>query len=127
MLTCSVNLRTACSGPWEWRGEEQGWGRDGDRIRPLDHPALEARAVTDGTCTLLVVREKAADRPSLLRSLSPARVDAAMYGRALKECQDFPLQSIWIETGPRGLRLQTGLGGVCPLYLAYDGGRLAGS
>ncbi|GHI10322.1 hypothetical protein AQI88_41920 [Streptomyces cellostaticus] len=125
MLTCSVNVRTG--GPWEWRGEEEGWGRGDDRIRPLEHPALEARAVTDGTRTLLVVREKAVGRPSLLRSLCPARVDAAVYGRVLKECQDWPLQSIWIEAGPRGLRLQTGLGGVCPLYLAYDGGRLAGS
>ncbi|MEU5015225.1 hypothetical protein AB0G35_34125 [Streptomyces sp. NPDC021749] len=122
-----MNLRTSSSGPWEWRGEEEGWGRGGDRIRPLDHPALQARAVTDGTRTLLVVREKAVGRPSLLRSLSPVRVDAAVYDRVLKECQDWPLQSIWIEAGPRGLRFQTGLGGVCPLYLAYDGGRLAGS
>ncbi|UQA97479.1 hypothetical protein [Streptomyces halobius] len=88
MLTCSIGLRTNGSGPWEWRGEEEGWGRGSDRIRPLDHPALEPRAVTDGTRTLLVVREKAAGRPSLLRSLSPVRVDDAVYGRVLKECQE---------------------------------------
>ncbi|MFE5595478.1 hypothetical protein [Streptomyces sp. NPDC056549] len=126
MLTCSVNLLTG-SGPWEWRGEEEGWGRGADRIRPLDHLALETRAVTDGTRTLLVVREKTAGRPSLLRSISPARVDTAVYDRAVKECQDFPLQGIWIEAGPDGLRLTTGLGGVCPLYLAYDDGRLTSS
>ncbi len=126
MLTCSVNLRTG-SGPWEWRGEEESWGRGADRVRPLDHPALEARAVTDGTRTLLVVREKAGGRPSLLRSIAPARVDTAVYDRAVKECQDFPLQGIWIEAGPDGLRLTTGLGGVCPLYLAHDNGRLTGS
>ncbi|MGV9337457.1 asparagine synthase-related protein [Streptomyces sp. NPDC003688] len=126
MLRLSVDLRTG-PGPWEWRGEGEGWGRGRDRIRPLAHPALEARAVTDGTRTLLVVREKATGRPSLLRSISPARVDTAVYGRMLKECQDFPLQGIWIEADPDGLRLQTGLGGVCPLYLSYDGGRLAGS
>ncbi|MFE6288046.1 hypothetical protein [Streptomyces sp. NPDC057877] len=122
----SADLRTG-SGPWEWRGEEEGWGRGADRVRPLDHPALQARAVTDGTRTLLVVRERAAGRPSLLRSISPARVDTAVYGRAVKECQDFPLQGIWIEIGPDGLRLTTGLGGVCPLYLSYDDGRLTGS
>lgn len=127
MLTCSVNLRTDGLGPWEWRGEGEGWGLGADRIRPLDHPALEARAVTDGTHTLLVVREKASGRASVLRSISPARVDAGVYGRAVKECQDFPLQSIWIEAGPDGLRLTTGLGGVCPLYLAHENGRLAGS
>lgn len=127
MLTCSVNVQAGGLGPWEWRGEEEGWGRGADRIRPLDHPALEARAVTDGPRTLLVVRERAAGRPSLLRSLSPARVDSAIYGRALKECRDWPLQGIWIEAGPDALKLQTGLGGVCPLYLSYDGGRLAGS
>ncbi|WP_018547890.1 hypothetical protein [Streptomyces sp. LaPpAH-108] len=126
MLTLSVDLRTD-PGPWEWRGDEEGWGRGTARIRPLAHPALEARAVTDGTRTLFVVREKAAGRPALLRSVSPARVDEAVYGRALKECQDWPLQGIWIEAGPQGLRLTTGLGGVCPLYLAHDGGHLAGS
>ncbi|MFC8728229.1 hypothetical protein [Streptomyces bacillaris] len=125
MLTLSVDLRGA--GPWEWRGEAEGWGREADRVRPLDHPALEARAVTDGTRTLLVVREKAAGRPSLLRSLSPARVDEAVYGRALEECRQWPLQGVWIESGPHGLCLSTGLGGVCPLYLAYDGGHLTGS
>ncbi|MEV6857456.1 hypothetical protein AB0M89_27060 [Streptomyces microflavus] len=93
----------------------------------MDHPALEARAVTDGARTLLVVREKAAGRPSLLRSLSPARVDEAVYGRVLEECCQWPLQGVWIESGPRGLCLSTGLGGVCPLYLAYDGGHLTGS
>ncbi|QNP71933.1 hypothetical protein IAG44_22630 [Streptomyces roseirectus] len=121
-----MNVRTG-SGPWVWRGEEEGWGCGADRVRPLDHPALEARAITDGTHTLLVVRERAVGRPSLLRSISPARVDEAVYGRALKECQDWPLQSIWIEVGPDGLRLTTGLGGVCPLYLAHDAGRLTGS
>jgi asparagine synthase (glutamine-hydrolysing) len=126
MLTLSVDLRTG-SGPWEWRGGEGGWSRGADRVLPLDHPALEARAVTDGSRTLLVVRERAAGRPSLLCSLSPAPVDEAVYGRALKECQDWPLQSIWIEAGPDGLRLRTRLGGVCPLYLAYDSGRLTGS
>ncbi|MBU3865382.1 hypothetical protein KN815_15275 [Streptomyces sp. 4503] len=127
MLTCSVDLRSSGAGLWEWRGEGEGWGRGADRVRPLDHPALEARAVTDGSATLLVVREKAADRPSLLRSISPARIDAAVYGRVLEECQEWPLQSVWIEAGPRGLRLQTGLGGVCPVYLACDDGRLTGS
>jgi asparagine synthase (glutamine-hydrolysing) len=126
MLTLSVDLRTG-SGPWEWRGEEEGWGCGPDRIRPLDHPALEARAVTDGTRTLLVVREKAVGRPSLLRSIAPARVDTALYGRAVMECQDWPLQGIWIEAGRDGFRLQTGLGGVCPLYLAHGNGRLTGS
>lgn len=127
MLTCSIDLRANGSLPWEWRGEEGGWGRGTDRVRPLVHPALEARAVTDDTRTLLVVREKAAGRPSLLSSLSPARVDAARYALALAECRNWPLQSIWTEVNATGLRLQTGLGGVCPLYLAYEGGHLAGS
>ncbi|MFD7897238.1 asparagine synthase-related protein [Streptomyces sp. NPDC059743] len=33
----------------------------------------------------------------------------------------------YVVPGPDGLRLTTGLGGVCPLYLAHSGGRLAGS
>ncbi|WP_405797627.1 asparagine synthase-related protein [Streptomyces sp. NBC_01506] len=129
MLTLSVDLR-AGTGPWQWQGCEQGegcWVRGKDRIRPLANPALEARAVTDGTATLMVVRERAAGRASLLRSTTPVRVDAAMHARAVEECRAWPLQSVWIEAGPDGLRLQTGLGGVCPLYLAQADGQLVGS
>ncbi|WNI15322.1 hypothetical protein [Actinacidiphila sp. ITFR-21] len=127
MLTLSMDLR-ADTGPWQWREQGDGhWIRAGDRIRPLVNPALEARAVTDGTATLMVVRERAAGRASLLRAAAPVRVDAAVYARVLEECRSWPLQSVWIESGPEGLRLQTGLGGVCPLYLAQVDGRLAGS
>ncbi|WP_327324278.1 hypothetical protein OG735_18405 [Streptomyces sp. NBC_01210] len=126
MLMCSVNLRTA-SGPWQWRGEETGWIRGEDRIRPLSHLALEARAVTDGVRTLTVVRERAAGRASLLRSTGPARVDETVYERAVQECRTWPLQGIWIEAGPAGVRLETGLGGVCPLYLTHTRGKLTGS
>ncbi|MFI5808710.1 hypothetical protein [Streptomyces sp. NPDC051561] len=127
MLTLSVDLR-AGKGPWQWCEQGGGcWGRGGDRIRPLASEALEARAVTDGTATLLVVRERAVGRASLLRAAGPVRVDAAVYARAVSECEKWPLQSVWIEAGPDGLRLETGLGGVCPLYLAYDTGRLVGS
>ncbi|WP_030574078.1 hypothetical protein [Streptomyces aureocirculatus] len=111
MLTMSVNLRTG-TGPWQWCDQRDGcWTRGEDRIRPLANPALEARAVTDGTRTLMVVRERAADRASLLRSTAPVRVDAAVYARALQECRQWPLQSVWIEAGTDGVRLETGLGG----------------
>ncbi|WP_328689942.1 hypothetical protein OHA74_12540 [Streptomyces phaeochromogenes] len=127
MLTLSFDLR-AGTGPWQWCEQGEGcWGRGEDRIRPLANPALEARAVTDGTATLMVVRERAAGRASLLRSTAPVRVDDAVYARTLEECRRWPLQSVWIEAGPDGLRLETGLGGVCPLYLAYENGRLSGS
>ncbi|MFI5987572.1 hypothetical protein ACIBEA_42760 [Streptomyces sp. NPDC051555] len=127
MLTLSADLR-AGTGPWQWCEQAEGcWVRGEDRIRPLTNPALEARAVTDGTATLMVVRERAAGRASLLRSTAPVRVDAAVYARAVEECRSWPLQSVWIEAGPDGLRLQTGLGGVCPLYLAYENARLTGS
>ncbi|KUL48987.1 hypothetical protein [Streptomyces sp. NRRL S-1521] len=129
MLMCSIDLRTA-PGPWHWDGERAGWRRGTDQIRPLAHPALEARAVTGGHRTLMVVRERAAGQPTLLQSSRPAPVDAASYERALAECRAWPLQSIWIEAdtgGAAGVRLSTGLGGVAPLYLAHAKGRLAGS
>ncbi|MFF1691709.1 hypothetical protein [Streptomyces sp. NPDC058254] len=127
MLTLSVDLR-AGSGPWQWCEQGEGcWVRGQDRIRPLANSALEARAVTDGITVLMVVRERAAGRASLLRSTAPVRVDATVYARAVEECRQWPLQSVWIEAGPDGLRLETGLGGVCPLYLAYENGRLSGS
>ncbi|KOT47272.1 MULTISPECIES: asparagine synthase-related protein [Streptomyces] len=124
MLSCSVDL-TPTAGDWQWH--PQGWCRAVDWIRPLAHPALEARAVTDGTATLMVVRERATGRASLLRSAVPPRVDGAMYARALEECRAWPLQGIWIEARPDGLRLETGLGGVCPLYLTFADGQLNGS
>ncbi|MFD3441647.1 hypothetical protein ACFWU3_29560 [Streptomyces sp. NPDC058685] len=127
MLTCTVDLRTA-SGPWQWCEQGEGcWARGEDRIRPLANPAQEARAVTDGTTVLMVVRERAVGRASLLRSTAPVRVDAAVYARAVAECEEWPLQSVWIESGPDGVRLRTGLGGVCPLYLAHAKGTLNGS
>lgn len=128
MLTMSVDLRNGAGGPWRWCDQGEGcWVRGGDRIRPLANPALEVRAVTDGTATLMVVRERDAARISQLCSAAPVRVDAGGYARALEECRQWPLQSLWIEAGPLGVRLQTGLGGVCPLYLAHDAGRLTGS
>lgn len=126
MLKCSVDLRTV-AGPWQWSGAETGWARGEDRILPLSHPALEARSVTDDARTLMVVRERAAGRASLLRSIGPTLVDEAAYECAVQECRTWPVQSIWIEAGPQGVRLQTGLGGVCPLYLAYTKGTLTGS
>ncbi|MDQ0934319.1 hypothetical protein QFZ49_004259 [Streptomyces turgidiscabies] len=64
MLTLSVDLRSGV-GPWRWCGQAEGcWMRGADRIRPLRNPALEARAVTDGTATLMVVRERAVDLTS---------------------------------------------------------------
>lgn len=125
MLMCSVDLRTA--GPWQWSGKVKGWTRGKDRVLPLSHPALEARSVTDGTRTLMVVRERAADRASLLRSIGPTRVDETVYEHALQECRAWPVQGIWTEANPQGVRLQTGLGGVCPLYLAHTQGTLTGS
>ncbi|MBT2511876.1 hypothetical protein J7I98_40245 [Streptomyces sp. ISL-98] len=93
----------------------------------MANAALEARAVTDGTATLMVIRERAAGRASRLRSTAPVRVDSAVYARAVEECGAWPLQSVWIEAGPDGIRLQTGLGGICPLYLSYESGRLTAS
>lgn len=127
MLTLSVDLRTG-SGPWQWCEQGEGcWVRGEDRIRPLANPALQTRAVTDGTTTLMVIRERATGRASLLRSTAPVRVDSAVYARAVEEARQWPLQSVWIEAGPDRIRLQTGLGGVCPLYLAYESGTLTGS
>lgn len=75
----------------------------------------------------MVVRERAADRASPLRSIGPTPVDEAVYGRAVQECRAWTVQSIWVEVGPQGVRLQTGVGGVCPLYLAHTKGTLTGS
>ncbi|MBT2401217.1 hypothetical protein [Streptomyces sp. ISL-100] len=118
MLTCSIDLRAQAQ-PWQWCEQGKSWVRGEDRIRPLAHAALEARAVTDGSTTLMVVRERVAGRPSLLRSTTPVRVDSAVYARALQECHDWPLQGICVEADTGGVRLCTGLGGVCPLYLTH--------
>ncbi|MEV0281223.1 hypothetical protein AB0I22_33220 [Streptomyces sp. NPDC050610] len=88
----------------------------------MAHSALEALSVTDGCATLLVVRERAAaGQPSSPRDLGPVRVDRHVYAQVVRECRRRPLQAVWIETAPGGVRIETGLGGVCPLYLAADG------
>ncbi|MCQ4213391.1 hypothetical protein [Streptomyces longispororuber] len=127
MLACSIDLE-APAAPWRWEGQTAGWRRGpGDCIRPLIHPALETRAATDGSRTLIWVRERAAGRSSLLLSPRPTRLAPDAYERAVQECRDWPLQSIWIETDRAGATVSTGLGGVCPLYLAHAGGTLSGS
>ncbi len=128
MLTLSVDLLTGTGTGWQWCGQAEGcWTRGKDHIRPLANPALEARAVTNGTTTLMVVRERAAGRASVLRSTAPVQVEKAVYACAVEECRQWPLQSVWIEAGPERIRLETGLGGVCPLYLGYGRGTLQGS
>ncbi|MFI8930595.1 asparagine synthase-related protein [Streptomyces sp. NPDC053474] len=127
MLTLTIDLRST-EGPWRWCGTNDGcWVRGSDRVRPLNHPALESRAVSDGTRTLMVVRERSTQAASLLRSTSPVRVDDAVYVRAREECGTWPLQSVWVEDGPGGVSVHTGLGGVCPLYLTHADGALFGS
>lgn len=108
--------------------------RRGDRLDPGRRP--NPSAVPPGAGSAVAHRRgqntdgrarTAAGRASLLRSIGPTPVDEAVYGRAVQECRAWPLQSIWIEVGPQDVRLQTGLGGVCPLYLAHTKGTLTGS
>ncbi|MFE7114322.1 asparagine synthase-related protein [Streptomyces sp. NPDC057654] len=102
---------------WEWKRGQWQCGRDW--IGPLTHTALEARSVTNGTELLFVVRERA-QLPSLMAGTGPVRVDQAAYDKALAEARTWPLQAVWIEVTGSTVRIETGLGGVCPLYLATD-------
>ncbi|MEU2868526.1 asparagine synthase-related protein [Streptomyces olivoreticuli] len=111
---------------WTWNGCRYTTADGTSEITPFGHPMLEQAAVTDGTRTLLVVRERVTGRPtvqSALHGTTPGEYDKA---RALAE--QWPADYVLVETAP-GLpcRVTTGPWGIAPLYVAHDSTSLYGS
>ncbi|WP_233580478.1 asparagine synthase-related protein [Streptomyces triticirhizae] len=114
---------TAHSGTWQWDGTRYRQGASW--LEPYAHPAVEHCAVTDGTRTLIVVRERQPGRPGDgpgLRQLTTGE-----YDQARRAAGRWPLDTHVMETTPDRTTLTAGFGGVAPVYLTADANGLAGS
>ncbi|MFE0422179.1 asparagine synthase-related protein [Streptomyces sp. NPDC058953] len=121
-----LRLTPYASTAWEWNGRTYVTADRTSEIVPYDHPLIENIAVTDGTRTLLVVRERVACREAhepALRSVTSRELEEA---RTLTE--QWPTDYVLVETAPGDpCRVSTGPGGVAPLYVAHDRTSLYGS
>ncbi|WDZ93319.1 asparagine synthase-related protein [Nocardiopsis sp. HUAS JQ3] len=111
---------------WAWSGACYSTLDQRSTVTPFDHPMVEHLAATDGRRTLLVVRERVADRPACdpgVRTLTPAEYDQARDAVA-----GWPTDVVLIETEP-GLpvRVTAGAARTTPLYLASTDTTLVGS
>lgn len=111
---------------WQWSGACYSTLDTRSRIEPFRHPMVEHLAATDGRRTLLVVRERVADRPACdpnLRGLTPTE-----YDQALGAVTGWPTDFVLVETEPgQPVRVTAGSARTTPLYLAADQVTLFGS
>ncbi|GAA1071627.1 asparagine synthase-related protein [Nocardiopsis metallicus] len=111
---------------WTWSGACYGTFDQHSRIEPFDHPMLEHLGATDGRRTLIIVRERVANRPACdpeVRTLTPGE-----YDQARESVTEWPTDFVLLETEPaQPARITAGSARTTPLYLADDGRSLFGS
>lgn len=124
MLT--FRLTPYASTTWAWTGTVYATTDRTSRIAPFGHPMLEHLAVTDGTRTLIIVRERLAGRGDADPELRIVEVGAYDQARAL--ATGWPADFVLIETRPGyPLEVTAGAARTTPLYLADGDGVLHGS
>ena len=121
-----LHLTPYADSSWQWRS---GRYRTGDRrseINPYKHSMVEHLAVTDGRRTLLVVRERVADR---LRCSPDVRLATnSEYDQARELAEQWPTDYVLVETSPdEAVRVTVGACRTTPLYLAHNADSLFGS
>ncbi|GAA0380863.1 asparagine synthase-related protein [Streptomyces blastmyceticus] len=95
-------------------------------MTPYTHPMVEHLAVTDGHRTLIVIRERVADRSTC--TPDPRAVDPAEYDTARNLAEQWPADYVLVETTPQEpARVTVGACRTTPLYLAHDDTTLHGS
>jgi asparagine synthase (glutamine-hydrolysing) len=123
MLTLRL---TPYSDDFAWRWTGSGYASARSVVTPFDHPLLEQLAITDGSRTLVVVRERVDSRGSAtpdVRWVSPVQ-----YGESRRLADEWPTDYVLIETTPdQPVRVTTGACRTTPLYLAHDTTTLHGS
>lgn len=124
MLT---TLRIAPDAPqdWAWDGTRYA-APGGGVIEPYAHPMTEHVAVSDGTRTAIILRERVRCRPDL----RPALVKAAPreLDRVIALARQWPADYLLVETERhRPVRVTAGATRTTPLYLAHSSGVLHGS
>ncbi len=111
---------------WSWSGACYISQDTRSRIEPFTHPMVEHLAATDERRTLIVVRERVANRPACdpeVRTLTSAE-----YDQAREAATHWPTDFVLVEAEPaRPVRVTAGSARTTPLYLANDGRTLFGS
>jgi hypothetical protein len=95
-------------------------------IEPYAHPMTEHAAVTDGTRTAVILRERVRHRPGL--HPDPMRVAPRELDQVTAMARQWPADYVLIETERhRPVRVTAGAARTTPLYLAHQGSVLHGS
>ncbi|MFJ9028280.1 hypothetical protein ACIRQP_07100 [Streptomyces sp. NPDC102274] len=111
---------------WRWSDGRYVTHDHRSEITPYRHPMVEHLAMTDGQRTLLVVRERAADRPRCEPTVR--RASAREYDHARELAEQWPADYVVAETTPdEPVRVTAGTCRTTPLYLAHDADALNGS
>jgi len=124
MLT---TLRIDPDAPQEWTWDGTRYTAPGGGvIEPYIHPMTEHTAVTDGTRTVIILRERARNGTGL--DPAPARVAVGEFDQAAGLARQWPADYVLIETAQRTpVRVTAGPARTTPLYLAHERGVLYGS
>jgi asparagine synthase (glutamine-hydrolysing) len=110
---------------WTWDGTRYT-APGGDLIEPYAHPMTEHTAVTDGTRTAIIVRERARHRASL--PPAPVRVAHSELNQVTEMARQWPADYVLIEAEQcKPIRVTAGAARTTPLYLAHRDGVLHGS
>ena len=115
-------------------GAPQDWAWDGTRytapgsgvIEPYAHPMTEHAAVTDGSRTAVILRDRTRHRPGL--HPDPVRLTPRELDQVIALARQWPADHVLIETERhQPVRITAGAARTTPLYLAHSGGVLHGS
>ncbi|WP_460707405.1 asparagine synthase-related protein [Myceligenerans halotolerans] len=119
-----IDTRSVGSPTWTGTGYQSADGATW--ITPVANPAIEQVAASDGTRTLVVVRERAAGGPA--SSSAVQSVTREEFERIRSMAGRWPLDFVTVELVPHEPVIVTaGAARVTPLYLAHDAHVLAGS
>ncbi len=111
---------------WSWDGTRYRTECHSSQVAPYPHPLVESLAATDGSRTLIVVRERLAGRAPC--SPAPRAFSPGEYDQACAAVRSWPGDFVLVENTPHAPVVVTaGALGVAPIYLACDGDTLVGS
>ncbi|MFI0366448.1 asparagine synthase [Actinomadura sp. 1N219] len=111
---------------WRWDGTSYVTGDGGSRVTPHAHRLVEQVAATDGTRTVIIVRERVPGRP--VTSPVPLPVTAGELEEITAQARRWPVDHVLIETAAhRPVRITAGAVRSTPLFLAHRSGTLHGS
>ncbi len=124
MLTMRINPDTQQD--WRWNGHAYVTSDGGSGITPYLHAMIEQAAVTDGTRTAIMVRERVPGRSAA--TSAPVTVTPAQFDEIAAAARQWPADHVLIETAPhQPVRLTAGAVRSTPLFLAHRAGVLHGS